>query len=141
MKGGTATDAQRRRLKSVQRDRQPAPPKGPAVGPIKARREVLEAKRAVLEAEIQSLPTAADIAAAMKTEEVEGTRRTKRERQVAARKADQAARERVRAGKSPTAPVQDGAISVELSANGEHSVGMEKGRPTPEELADGEEAA
>jgi hypothetical protein len=138
---GTATDAQRRRLKSVRRDRQPAPPKGPAVGPIKARREVLEAERVVLEAEIQSLPTASDIAAAMKTEEVEGTRRTKRERQDAARKADQAARERVRAGMAPTAPVQESVVSVELSANGDRRVGMEKGRPTPEELADGEEAA
>lgn len=141
VKEGTATDAQRRRLKGFQRDRQPAPPKGPAVESIKARREALEAERAALEAEIQSLSTAEDIAAAMRAEEVEGARRTERERRDAARRADQAARDRVRAGQSPTAPESDHVISVELAPNGERSVGMGQGQPTPEQIAEGEAAA
>jgi hypothetical protein len=140
VKDGNATDAQRRRLKSFQRDRQPAPPKGPAIEPIKARREALEAERAALEAEIKSLSTAGDIAAAMHTEEVEGARRTKRERRDAARKADQAARDRVRAGNSPTEPEPDHVLSVEVSANGERSVGRGQPKPTPEQIAKGETA-
>ncbi len=141
VKEGTATDAQRRRLKGFQRDRQPTPPKGPAVEPIKARREALEAERAALEAEIKSLSTAEDIAAAMRAEEVEGARRTKRERRDAAQRADQAARDRVRAGKSPTAPESDQVINVELAPNGERSVGRGQGQPTPEQIAEGEAAA
>jgi hypothetical protein len=141
VKEGTATDAQRRRLKGLQRDRQPTPRKGPAVEPIKARREALEAERAALEAEIKSLSTAEDIAAGMRAEEVEGARRTKRERRDAARRADQAARDRVRAGKSPTAPESDHVISVELGPNGERSVSRGQGQPTPEQIAEGEAAA
>jgi hypothetical protein len=55
----------------------------------------MEAERAELEAEIKSLSTAENISKAMEAEEVKGARRTKRERQEAARKADQAARGRV----------------------------------------------
>jgi hypothetical protein len=80
VKDGTATDAQRRRLKVFQGDGLPGPSK-PGVEPIKARRAVLEAERAALEAEIKSLSTAEDVAAAMRAEEVEGGRRTKRDRQ------------------------------------------------------------
>jgi hypothetical protein len=138
---GTATDAQRRRVASVRRDRQPEPPKPPASEPTKARRAVSEAERAALEAEIKSLATAEDVAAAMRAEEVEGARRTKRERQDAARQADQAARARVRAGRSPTAPKPERVINLELAANGERNVGTGEGRPTPEQIADGEEAA
>jgi hypothetical protein len=140
VKDGAATDTQRRRFKSVQRDRQPAPPKGPAIEPIKARREALEAERAALEAEIKSLSTAGDIAAAMHTEEVKGARRTKRARRDAAREADQAARDRVRAGNSPTAPEPDHVLNVEVSANGERSVGRKQPQPTPEQIAKGETA-
>ncbi|HET9153149.1 MAG TPA: hypothetical protein VFN85_03430 [Solirubrobacterales bacterium] len=141
VKEGTATDPQRRRLKSFQRDRDPAPPKGPAIKPIKARREALEAERAALEAEIKSLSTAEDIAAAMRSEEVEGARRTKRERRDAAREADQAARDRVRAGRSPTAPEAEHVLSVQVSANGERSVGRGQPQPTPEQIAKGETGA
>src|ERR1044072_4354211 len=54
VKEGTATSAQRRTLKHLQRS-EATPPKGPAVEPIKRRREALEAERATLEAEIKSL--------------------------------------------------------------------------------------
>jgi hypothetical protein len=141
VKEGTATDARRRRLASIRRDRQPEPPKPPASEPIKARRAVLEAERAALEAEIKSLATAEDLAAAMRAEEVEGARRMKRERQDAARRADQAAQERVRAGRSPTAPKPERVINLELAANGERNLRTGQGQPTPEQIADGEEAA
>ncbi len=137
VKEGTGTDTQRRALKRFQRDRQPAPPKGPAVEPIKARREALVAERSELEAEIQSLATAESIAKAMETEEVQCERRTKLERQDAARKADQAARERVRAGKSPTAPEPDRTINLSLSANGVRDVTSGRGPLTPEQIAAG----
>ncbi|HEU4737587.1 MAG TPA: hypothetical protein VFS54_00755 [Solirubrobacterales bacterium] len=141
VKEGTATDTQRRRLKRFQHDREPAPPKGPAIKPIKARREALEAEREALEAEIKSLSTAEDIAAAMQAEEVKGARRTKRERRDAARKADQAARERVRTGNSPTAPEPDHVLNMELFPNGERRIGMGQSQPTPEQIAKGETAA
>lgn len=141
VKEGVATDTQRRRLKSSQRDREPTPPKGPAIEPIKARREALEAEREALEAEIKSLSTAEDVATAMQTEEVKGARRTKRERQDAARKADQAARERVRAGSSPTAPEPDHVINMEVFPNGERRIGMGQSQSTPEQIAKGETAA
>jgi len=140
-KDGTATDTQRRQLRSFQRDRKPAPPKGPDIEPIKARREALEADRAALEAEIKSLSTAEDVAAAMRSEEVSGARRTKRERREAARKADQAARDRVRAGQSPTAPEPDHVLSVEIAPNGERRVGTGQPQPTPEQIANDETAA
>jgi hypothetical protein len=141
VKEGTATDAQRRRLKRFQRDREHAPPKGPAVEPIKARREALEAERAALEAEIKSLSTAEDIAAAMYSDEVKGARRTKRERRDAAREADQAARDRVRAGQSPTALEPAHVLSMEVSPNGERRVDKGRSQPTPEQIAKGETAA
>ena len=141
VKDGTATDAQRRALKSMQRrDQRPAaPPKGPAVEPIKARREALVAERAELEAEIKSLATADDIDKAMKADEVEGARRTKRERQDAARKADQAARERVRAGSQPTQREPEHVINLRISPNGVRNVGRTRGATTPERIAKGED--
>jgi hypothetical protein len=139
VRDGTATDAQQRRLKSLQRDRQAVPPKPPAVEPIKARRAALDAERATLEAEIKSLATAEDIAAAMQAEEVEGPRRTQRDRRDAARKADQAARERVRLGRSPIAREPERIVSLEIAANGERTVGLgQPGHRTPEQIANGE---
>jgi hypothetical protein len=132
---GTATDGQRRALVRFQHRHQPTPSKGPAVEPIKARREAMEAERAELEAEIKSLSTADNIAKAMDAEEIKGARRTKRERQEAARKADQAARDRVRAGKPPTAPQPEHVLNVQFSANGERKVGVGQTEPTPEQIA------
>ncbi len=139
VKDGTATDAQRRALKRFQRSdhRQPAPPKGPAVEPIKARRERLLAQRALLEAEIQSLATADDIDKAMKAEEVEGARRMVRERQEDARKADQAARDRARAGRKPTQREPEPVIGLSMSPNGRRQLGRGRGAPTPEQIAAG----
>lgn len=139
---GTATDAQRRNLRSLQRrdQRQPASPKGPAVQPIKARREALVAERAELEAEIKSLATADDIDRAMNAGEAEGARRTRRERQEAARKADQAARDRVRTGREPTRREPEHVINLRMSPNGYRSVGTGRGAATPEQIASGEGA-
>jgi hypothetical protein len=131
VKEGTATDVQRRALKSFQRSGV-ARPKGPALEPIKRRREALDAERAALEAEIKSLSTAENIAKAMEAAEVQGARRTKRERQNAAREADQAARERLRAGKQPTAvgggsvinlAIKD-AAELQVKSRGGDSVGL-----------------
>jgi hypothetical protein len=141
VKEGTATNSQRRALVRFQRQRQPAPPKGPAVEPIKARREALEAERAELDAEIRSLATAENIAKAMEAEEVKGARGTKRERQDAARKADQAARDRARAGKEPTRREPEHVIRVQMSVNGERNAGTGRGQRTPEQIAKGEDAA
>jgi hypothetical protein len=141
VEGGTATDAQRRTLVRFQRQRQPTPFKGPAIEPVKARREVMEAERAELEAEIKSLSTAESIAKAMDAEEIKGARRTKRERQEAARKADQAARDRIRAGKPPTAPQSERVLNVQFSANGERKVGVGQTEPTPGQIANAGGAA
>lgn len=139
VKEGTATSKQRRDLVGFQRGRGAAPPKGPALEPIKARREALEAERAALEAEIQSLSTAENIVKAMEAEEVKGTRRTKREREKAARKADQAARDRVRTGKPPTRPEPEHVINLQVAANGTRDVGTRRGPLTPEEIAQGDD--
>jgi hypothetical protein len=142
MNDGTASDTQRRTLKRLQRRAETAaPPKGPPVEPIRARREALVFERAEREAEIKSLATADDIAKAMKAQEVEGLRRTRRERQDAARKADQAARDRVRAGKTPTRREPERVITLRESINGEHQVGTGRGQVTPEQIAQGEDAA
>lgn len=138
VKDGTATDAQRRALVRFQRGRQPAPPKALAVEPIKARREALAAERAELEAEIKSLSTAEHIVAAMKTEEVEGARRARREIQDAARKADQAAREWVRAGRPPTAREREHRIRLGVTPSGENDVRTGRGPLMPEQIARGE---
>jgi hypothetical protein len=142
VKDGTATDAQRRTLKRVQRhdERPVTPPKGPALEPIKARREALLAERAELEAEIRSLATADDIDKAMKAEEVQDARRTKSERQDAARKADQAARDRVRVGREPTRREPEHIINLQLSANGDREVTNARGAATPEQIANGDDA-
>jgi hypothetical protein len=137
VKEGTATDVQRRALKGFQRSTG-APPQGPAVEPIKRRRDALEAERAALEAEIKSLSTAENIAKAMDAEEVKGARRTKRERQDAARNADQAARDLARAGKDPTAETRGMVINLAMKPNGDREVSHDTTPPTPEQMARGE---
>jgi hypothetical protein len=137
VKEGTATDAQRRVLKRFQRS-DVTPPKGPAVEPIRRRRDALEAERAELEAEIMSLSTADNIVKAMEAEEVQAARRTRRERQDAAREADQAARDRVRAGKPPTAPSGGSVINLSMKPNGDRDVSQSAAPPTPEEIARGD---
>jgi hypothetical protein len=122
-------------------DRQAAPPKGPAIEPIKARREALVAERAEVEAEIQALATAEDIDKARKADEVEGKRRTRRELQDAARKADQAARDRVRVGKPATQREPEHVISLQVSMNGDRDVNSGCGPVTPEQIAEGRGAA
>jgi hypothetical protein len=141
VKEGTATAAQRRAHVRFQRHREVAPPKGPAVEPIKARRAALDAERKELEAEIKSLATEDSIKAAMKAEEVEGARRTRREIQDAARKADQAARERVRSGRAPTAAEPGLELTLKIGPNGDRDVSSGNARPTPEQIAKGEDAA
>ncbi len=146
VKDGTATDQQRRALTRARgRDRhperQPAPPQGPKVEPIKARREAVAAERAELEAEIKSLATAESVEQAMQAEEVKGARMTRRERHDAALKADRAARERVRAGRPPTAPEAERTITLGIAANGERDVSTGRGRATPKQIAQGETAA
>lgn len=141
VKDGTASDTQRCTLKSLQRGRWPEPPKGPAVEPIKARRLALVAEREALAAEIKSLSTAESISKAMLAEEVQGARRTVRERQDDARKADQAARDRVRAGKEPTRREPEHVITMQVAANGEREVGQGRGPATPEQIAKGESVA
>lgn len=135
VKDGTATDTQRRALARFRRQSGAVPPKGPAVEPIKARRAALYAERAELEAEIKSLSTADSIAAAMQAEEVQGARRTRKERQDAARKADQAARERVRAGKEPTRSEPEHVLALRIGANGDRDVSSGRGALTPEQIA------
>jgi hypothetical protein len=138
---GLATDDQARRVKAYRRDRAPRAPKRPDVNPIKARRAALEAEHSTLEAEIKSLATAEDVDSAMRAEEVQGARRTERERRDAARRADQAARDRVRAGRTATAPEPEHVVTVEFAANGRRSVGSGRGGATPEQIAKGEDEA
>jgi hypothetical protein len=140
VKEGTATAAQQRTHVRFQRQRDAEPPRGPAVGPIKARRAALHAKRKQLEAEIQSLAMADSIARAMQAEEVKGTRRTRRDLEDAARKADQAARERARAGRQPTQPEPEHTITLGITPNGERDVSTGRGKPTPEQIAKGQDA-
>jgi hypothetical protein len=136
VKEGTATSAQRRALKYFQRS-DAAPPKGPAVEPIKRRRAAHAAEHATLEAEIKSLFTADSIAKAMETEEVKGARRTQRERQDAAQNAYQAARDRVRAGQEPTVASRGSVINLAFKPNGDRDVSVGTAPPTPEEIARG----
>jgi len=141
VKEGTATDAERRALVRFQRRQAVPPPDGPAIEPIKARRAAHNAERKVLEAEISALATAEDIDAAMKAEEVQGARRTRRERQDAAARAEQVARERKRAGKPPTVPEPEHVLTLQLNPNGARDVRSGRGAPTPEQIAKGEDAA
>jgi hypothetical protein len=141
VKEGTATYLQRRTLTRLRSDRRPASPKGPAIEPIKARREALVAERAEVEAEIQALATAEDIEKARTADEVEGKRRTRRELQDAARKADQAARDRVRVGRRATQREPEHVIGLQISMNGTRDVSSGRGPATPEQIAKGENAA
>ena len=139
VRDGRADDEQRRRLKHLQRlDRQDRPSQLPPVEPIKARRLARRAERDLLETEIQSLATADDIDRAMRTEEVQGARANQRERQEAARKADQAARDRVRGGRTATAPTPEQSMTMSLGANGATDVRNNAGEATPEQIARGE---
>lgn len=140
VKDGTGSDVQRRTHRRFQQRRSDAPPKPPDAAPVKRRREVREAKRKELEAEIQSLATADDIHKAMRTEEVQGARRSRREIQAAARKADQAARDRVRAGKAPTQErgSSEAHLAVAVKPNGERDVSTRRPPRTPEEIARGD---
>jgi hypothetical protein len=138
VKEGRATDAQRRAVVRRRRGRERPVPKGPAVEPIRRRREAREAERTELEAEIQALASADDIGQAMHAEEVKGARRTRREREDAARKADQAVRDRVRAGRRPTVEAPEHLIAVGIKPNGDQDMGSARGAPTPEQIARGE---
>jgi hypothetical protein len=140
VKEGTATAVQRTTLARLQ-DPNRISPQGPAIEPIKARRLALDAERKEFEVEIQALATADSIAKAMSAEEVEGARRTRREIQDAAQEADQAARERVRAGKAPTRAEPEHLINLAFRPNGERDVTSGRGKPTPEQIARGEGAA
>ena len=131
---GRATDAHRRTAKRVER-RRIAPPKGPAVEPVRKRKEAREAERAALEAEIQSLALPLDVERAMQAEQAN---RTARERRDAAVKADQAARERARRGLRPTAEEGEQTLVVGVTPNGANDVRTGRRRLTPEQIARGE---
>jgi hypothetical protein len=107
---------------------------GPALGPIKARKAAREAEHETLTAEIESLATPDDVKRAMKADEA---KRTQRERQDAAMKADKAARDRARAGLRPTAAASEHTITLGMAANGDNKVGTGRGGPTPEQIAAG----
>jgi hypothetical protein len=117
---------------SIQTDR---PAEGPALGPVKARRAAREAEHEMLTAEIESLATPEDVERAMKADE---TKRTQRERQDAAMKADKAARDRARAGLRPTAAEPEHTIMLNVAVNGDHKVGTDRRGPTPEQIAAGQ---
>jgi hypothetical protein len=134
-KEGSATDAQRRALAAHRRGREPAPPKGPAVEPIRKRKEAREAERAALEAEIQALALPGDVERAMAAEKA---KRTQHERQDAAMKADQVARDRARRGLSPTAEEPEHTIRLGMKVNGDADVRQGRGEPTPEQVARGD---
>jgi len=107
---------------------------GPALGPVKTRKAAREAEHETLTAEMESLATPKDIKRAMKADE---TKRTQRERQDAAMKADKAARERARAGLRPTSEKPEHTITLSVAANGNHTVGTDRRDPTPEQMAAG----
>lgn len=111
------------------------PAEGPALEPVKARKAAREAEHETLTAEIESLATPEDIKRAMKADEA---KRTQRERQDAAVKADKAARERTRAGLRPTAEEPEHTIALSVAANGNHKVGTDRRGPTPEQIAAGQ---
>lgn len=117
--------------------RAPGVPGGPAIAPIKARLAAREAEHVALKAQIESLATPSDIEQAMKAEDAE---RTKRERQDAATAADRDARDRVRRGMSATTPEPGQTIRLGIKPNGERDVRTGRGRPTPEQIARGEDA-
>ncbi len=77
----------------------------------------------------------------MEAEEAKGARRTHRERQDAARKADQAARKRVRDGRNPTPLETEHTITLGIQANGKHNVSTGRSGHTPEQIARGEDAS
>ncbi len=110
------------------------PAEGPALGPVKARKTAYEAEHEMLTAEIESLATPGDIKRAMKADEA---KRTQRDRQDAAVKADKAARDRVRAGLRPTVAEPEHAITLSVAANGDQKVGTDRRGPTPEQIAAG----
>jgi hypothetical protein len=105
--------------------------------PIRRRRDANQAKRAELEAEIQALATHVAIESAMQAAEVKGARRRAKERQDAAEAADQAARERRRAGRKPTSEEPEHTLGVTFHPNGSRDVVQGYGQPTPEQIAKG----
>ncbi len=107
---------------------------GPALGPVKARKAAHEAEHEALTAEIESLATPDDIQRAMKAN---AAKRTQREHQDAAVKADKAARDRARAGLRPTAEEPENTITLSMAANGNQKVGTNRRGPTPEQIAAG----
>lgn len=135
---GTATDAQRRALKRFQRGGAPTPAKPPKPEPIRKRRDAHVAKRARLESEIQALASHDDIRKAMTAKEVAGARRTERDRQDAAVKADKAARDRIRRGKRPTTEEPEHVIDLRTQPNGDRDVSRGSRELTPEQIARGD---
>lgn len=89
----------------------------------------------MLTAGIESLATPEDIKRAMKADEA---KRTQRERQDAAMKADKAARDRARAGLRPTAEEPENTITLSVAANGDQKVGTDRRGPIPEQIAAGQ---
>ena len=114
------------------------PSEGPALGPVKARKATREAEHETLSAEIESLAIPDDIKRAMK---VENAKRTQRERQDAATKADRAARDRARTGLRPTVLEPEPTITLSVTANGDQKVGTDRRGPTPEQIAAGADRA
>lgn len=55
-------------------------------------------------------------------------------------KADQAARDRARAGRRPTAEELEGVITLGVKGNGDPDLGRDSQPPTPEQIARGDDA-
>jgi len=134
---GTATSPQSRTLAARRRGRTLPAPTGPAVDPIKRRRDARIAKSNTLEAEIQALALPGNMECAKALEEA---KRTQRERQDAAMEAQQAARERSRAGLPPTAEEPEAVITLGTRPNGDSDVGRDRRAATPEQIARGEDS-
>jgi len=114
--------------------RRPAAPKKPDLAAVRRRRERRAAEIKALEAEIQQLANPDDAAAAMVAEEARMHARSVRQ---SAMDADQAARERTRRGRTPTARTEGTPIEVAFKPDGGRDVRRGSRRASPEQIASG----
>ena len=121
---------------AARRGAAPRVPSPPQVDGVRRRRDLRKSEIAKLEAEIQCLSTRDAIDLARAAEEAERSYKQQRDD---AHRAERAARDRYRAGRTPS-PAQAGhALEIRVTPNGERDVREAAPAPTPEQIANGKQ--
>lgn len=121
--------------KAARRGAVPTVPAAPKVAGVRRHRDLRKAELAKLEAEIQALATIDAIDLARAAEDAD---RSYREQRDAAHEADRAARDRHRAGRTPSPASAGQELRIRTQPNGGRDVRRVTPAATPEQIAGGE---